>query len=122
MQDDRLYMTDAYIREFDATVVDSDHGWCVLSQTAFYPGGGGQPPDGGWLIWNDETLAVRGVRDDAAGRVWHDIGRDLPPAAHVRGTIDWPNRNRRSAGEKFENRGRHNKRFYWELEGRRPSS
>jgi misacylated tRNA(Ala) deacylase len=92
MQDDRLYLIDAYIREFDATVVDSDHGWCVLSQTAFYPGGGGQPPDGGWLIWNDRTLAVRGVREDAAGRLWHDIGRDLSPAAHVRGTIDWPNR------------------------------
>jgi len=92
MQDDRLYLTDAYIREFDAAVVDSNHGWCALSQTAFYPGGGGQPPDKGWLIWNDETLAVRGVRADDAGRVWHDIGRDLPPAAHVRGTIDWPNR------------------------------
>ena len=92
MQGGRLYLADAYIREFDATVVDSDHGWCVLSQTAFYPGGGGQPPDRGWLIWNAETLAVRGVRDDAAGRVWHEIGRDVPLAAHVRGTIEWPTR------------------------------
>ena len=90
MQDDRLYLTDAYSREFDATVVDSDHGWCVLSQTAFFPGGGGQPPDVGWLIWNDETLVIRGVRDDAAGRLWHDVGRDIPLAAHVHGTIDWP--------------------------------
>lgn len=92
MQDDRLYLTDAYIREFDATVVDSGDGWCVLSQTAFYPGGGGQPADRGSLIWNGETLAVRGIRDDATGRLWHDIGRDVPQAAHVRGTIDWPNR------------------------------
>jgi misacylated tRNA(Ala) deacylase len=89
MQDDRLYLTDAYIRDFEATVVDSDRGWCTLSQTAFYPGGGGQPPDRGWLIWNDETLAVRSLRDDGAGRVWHDIGRSLPPAAPLRGTIDW---------------------------------
>ena len=92
MQDDRLYLTDAYVREFDARVVDNDHGWCVLSQTAFYPGGGGQPPDRGWLIWNDQTLEVRGVRDDAAGRLWHDIGRDVPQSVHVRGMIDWPNR------------------------------
>jgi misacylated tRNA(Ala) deacylase len=92
MQDSRLYLIDAYIREFNATVVDSNHGWCVLSQTAFYPGGGGQPSDRGWLVWNDETLAVHGVRDDAAGRVWHDIGRDVPLAAPVRGTIDWPTR------------------------------
>jgi misacylated tRNA(Ala) deacylase len=92
MQDDRLYLVDAYIREFDATVLDSDHGWCVLSQTAFYPGGGGQPPDRGWLTWNDETVAVRGVRDDPAGRVWHDMGWDVPLAAHVRGTIEWPTR------------------------------
>jgi misacylated tRNA(Ala) deacylase len=92
MQNSRLYLDDAYLREFGATVVDCDGGWCVLSQTAFYPGGGGQPPDRGWLIWNGEPLAVRGVREDAAGRVWHDIGRDVPLAAHVRGTIDWPTR------------------------------
>jgi misacylated tRNA(Ala) deacylase len=92
MPEDRLYLVDAYIREFDAMVVVSDHGWCVLSQTAFYPGGGGQPPDRGWLTWNGQMLAVHGVRDDGAGRVWHDLGQDLAPAAHVRGAIDWPNR------------------------------
>lgn len=92
MDDGCLYLIDAYIREFDATVVDSDAGWCVLWPTAFYPGGGGQPPDRGWLVWNGETLTVRGVRVDTAGRVWHDIGRDVPLAARVRGTIDWPTR------------------------------
>jgi misacylated tRNA(Ala) deacylase len=92
MQDGRLYLVDAYTHEFDATVVDRDRGWCVLSQTAFYPGGGGQPPDPGWLTWEDETLVVRAVREDATGRVRHDIGRDLPPGARVRGTIDWPTR------------------------------
>jgi misacylated tRNA(Ala) deacylase len=35
---------------------------------------------------------VRAVREDATGCVRHDIGRDLPQGARVRGTIDWPTR------------------------------
>ena len=38
---------DAYLREFDATVTAVTEKGVVLDQTAFYPGGGGQPPDAG---------------------------------------------------------------------------
>ena len=46
---ERLYQTDAYLREFNAVVtrVDSHDAAVVLDQTAFYPGGGGQPNDVG---------------------------------------------------------------------------
>jgi Ser-tRNA(Ala) deacylase AlaX len=37
----RLYLEDPYRREFDAEVLESAEGWCALSRTAFYPGGGG---------------------------------------------------------------------------------
>ena len=40
---------DAYLREFDATVTAVTEKGVVLDQTAFYPGGGGQPPDAGLL-------------------------------------------------------------------------
>jgi misacylated tRNA(Ala) deacylase len=87
---DRLYLTDPYLREFDATVVECADGWCVLSQSAFHPGGGGQPPDNGWLAWQQETLPVSCVREDEVGRLWHEVGREVPTGALVRGILDWP--------------------------------
>ena len=46
----RLDLDDATVREWDAMVVacDPDNG-IVLDRSAFYPGGGGQPPDHGVL-------------------------------------------------------------------------
>jgi len=46
-----LYALDAYLREFAATVVASrsEPSSVVLDRSAFYPGGGGQPCDQGWL-------------------------------------------------------------------------
>ena len=89
----RLYLDDPYQREFDALVLESADGWVALSRTAFYPGGGGQPHDRGELIVHGETVAVSGCREDAAGRVWHGVGRDLSPGESVRGVIDWPFRH-----------------------------
>ena len=46
---DLLYQRDSYVQTFTATVTAMDlesHG-IVLDATAFYPGGGGQPPDRG---------------------------------------------------------------------------
>src|SRR5690349_11142399 len=46
-----LYQTDSYLRTFDATVVavEPERHAVMLDRTAFYPGGGGQPCDHGWL-------------------------------------------------------------------------
>ena len=38
-----LYLEDAYLGSFNATVVDRQDGVLFLDNTAFYPGGGGQP-------------------------------------------------------------------------------
>jgi Ser-tRNA(Ala) deacylase AlaX len=52
----RLYLDDPYLREFDAEVTGSADGWCVLSRTAFHPGGGGQPHDQGRLTVRDASI------------------------------------------------------------------
>ena len=44
-----LCSTDAYLKEFDARVVELRDGAVVLDRTAFYPTGGGQPGDTGVL-------------------------------------------------------------------------
>jgi misacylated tRNA(Ala) deacylase len=86
----RLYLDQAYQREFDAEVLACSDGWFTLSQTAFHPGGGGQPHDRGELLVAGEPLAIRAIREDDAGALWHSVGRDLEPGTAVRGVIDWP--------------------------------
>ncbi|MCI0478468.1 MAG: alanine--tRNA ligase-related protein, partial [Anaerolineales bacterium] len=44
-----LCQSDAYLKEFDATVVAVNADQVVLDRTAFYPRGGGQPSDHGTL-------------------------------------------------------------------------
>ena len=55
-----LYYQDAYLKEFDARVIEVEAGEnslrLVLDCTAFYPGGGGQPNDMGWLNINGDPL------------------------------------------------------------------
>ena len=88
----RLYLEDPYLREFDARVLESAEGWCTLSGTVFFPGGGGQPPDRGQLVVRGEPLAVTSLREDEAGRIWHQVGRELVAGEDVHGAIDWPYR------------------------------
>lgn len=91
--DSRLYLEDPYLRDFDAEVLEYAGGWCVLSRTAFYPGGGGQPCDRGQLVLRGEAIAVTAIREDDAGRIWHGVGRDLAAGDPVRGVVDWPYRH-----------------------------
>jgi misacylated tRNA(Ala) deacylase len=88
---ERLYLDDAYQREFDADVVARDGAWCRLSRTLFYPGGGGQPADRGQLRWDGGAAEVATVREDDAGCVWHQVGDGALPAA-IHGVLDWPYR------------------------------
>ena len=89
---DQLYLTDAYIQQFEAEVTAHLEGGVVLSQTAFYPGGGGQPNDMGTLSQGDQTWQVTRVRK-ASGQVVHVIDGDLPPiGSTVSGQLDWARR------------------------------
>jgi misacylated tRNA(Ala) deacylase len=89
-----LCHTDSYIQEFDATVVaiDTTSSAVVLDRTAFYPGGGGQPHDLGWLLAGGETLAVTKVVRQG-GQLWHIIAGALPTVGTaVHGRLDWERR------------------------------
>ncbi len=88
-----LHLDDPYLGAFDARVVASAGGACALDRTAFHPGGGGQPHDRGVLEVGGEALPVTAVREDEAGHVWHEVGRDLPAGTPVRGELDWPYRH-----------------------------
>ena len=84
-----LYLRDAYLQEFDATVTAVDEARVALDQTAFYPTGGGQPHDTGTLA----GAAVTEVRKDG-DVVWHTIDGALPAVGEqVRGVVDWERRH-----------------------------
>ncbi len=91
MKTDRLYYTDPYLREFDATLVDTvSHDGrtaLVLDRTAFYPTSGGQPHDTG--VFHDVRVLDVVEADD--GRVLHVVDR-APSTASLHGTIDWTRR------------------------------
>jgi misacylated tRNA(Ala) deacylase len=63
---ERLDLADPTLREWQCTVVGVDPGrGIVLDRSAFYPGGGGQPPDRGVLLWDGVTTRIAGtVRGD----------------------------------------------------------
>ena len=94
---DRLYSTEQYLAETDATVVevDPDDGTVVLDRTVFYPGGGGQPPDVGELVIGEDRVSVKTAKS-ASGKVYHFVeGAQLPPVGtDVKAVVDWDRRYR----------------------------
>ena len=92
MTTQRIYLRDAQVRDFDATVIAVEGSKVALDVTAFYATGGGQPNDTGILAWDGGQARVTGVRGYDV--VWHTLDGDVPPAgAAVRGTLDWDRRH-----------------------------
>ena len=88
----RLYYEDAYIPEFKAKVLRVSGNCVVLDQTAFYPEGGGQPADYGWLDFNGMRSHVTDVQK-AGGVIIHTVEGTLPREGKtIKGTIDWERR------------------------------
>jgi len=91
-----LYQLDSYLKEFQAVVQAQDEGnhAVVLDQTAFYPGGGGQPCDTGVLTLGGTTFTVQRVKK-VENRIYHFIDNDqiLPETGiQVSSRIDWDRR------------------------------
>ena len=94
-----LYYVDAYLQEFAAAVteVDRDEGGTrvALTQTAFYPGGGGQPNDLGWLTLGATPHTVIKVKKEGE-HFWHWLGGADPVQIQigdpVQGRLDWARR------------------------------
>jgi misacylated tRNA(Ala) deacylase len=81
---------DAYLKEFDATVVavNPEENAVALDKTAFYPGGGGQPCDYGWLADRPVAKVKR-----QGQHIWHWLDGELPAeGTTVHGKIDWDRR------------------------------
>ena len=83
----KWYETDGARMEFDATVLSCEkagEGYdTILSETAFFPGGGGQERDEGTL--DGVPVTALAERD---GAILHRTGRPFPVGARVHGKLD----------------------------------
>lgn len=85
----RLDLLDSTLREWDATVLDVNDDGIVLDRSAFYPGGGGQPPDHGVLLWGGVQTRIEGARRADDIRLIAAEGDPLPPVGTaVRGALE----------------------------------
>lgn len=76
----RLDLADPTVREWTSTVLhaDAEQG-IVLDRSAFYPGGGGQPPDHGVLLWQGVQTRIVGTRKGDDPYLIPAEGDPLPP-------------------------------------------
>lgn len=87
-----LYLTDCYLKEFEATVVDVGELGIALDRTAFFPGGGGQVADKGVIFWEGAEYPLKGLKKQGE-TVWHKVDGPFPPkGAKVKGVLDWEHR------------------------------
>jgi len=105
---DELFRSDAYLRDCDARVLSIEEGGIVLDRTVFYPQGGGQAGDSGWLALADgREIAIADTRKakDAEGKPTPEIihvpapGQDtllaaIKPGDTLKARIDWERRHR----------------------------
>ena len=86
-----LYYQDSMIKEFTADVIKTgtdEHGpYVVLSNTAFYPTGGGQPHDTGWIN-GIEVLNVEKTGEE----IRHYIKETVALSGTVEGKLNWARR------------------------------
>jgi misacylated tRNA(Ala) deacylase len=89
---EELFLGDSYLRQFEARVVELSGREVILDRTAFYPGGGGQPPDKGTLGIGPVHASVVDARREG-GEVVHVLDNPIPDTvSDLKGELDWERR------------------------------
>jgi misacylated tRNA(Ala) deacylase len=92
---DNVCYSDAYARSTSARVVQTHGNAVLLDRTVFYPGGGGQPADRGWLVGTDGSRIAVIRANKQVDDIWHEVeadGRTPEPGASVSAELDWDRR------------------------------
>lgn len=90
----KLFWNDSHLTQFtarvEAVLTQNGKPALVLDQTAFYPEGGGQPADHGWI----KSVPVVDVQTDDDGRIVHCLGdnAEIIVGEEVFGEVDWARR------------------------------
>ena len=93
-----LFREDAYRKEAAATVIGhADDGGLIVDQSLFYPTGGGQPGDSGWLHTDDGHLEIATTRKEGGDKtalIATDTNALPPVGANVLQRLNWDRRYR----------------------------
>lgn len=93
-----VFRTDSYRRSCNATVLSVDERGIRLDRTVFYPMGGGQPGDSGFLTFGNRRIRITdALKGDDADDVIHVMENpdDAPqPGTALTAEIDWDRRYR----------------------------
>ena len=91
MKTERLYYSDSYIKDFDAIVVSCEKlekGYkVVLDKTAFFPEGGGQKADTGFI--GEAKVTDVQESDDV---IYHFVDKELNASTEYNCKLDWEQR------------------------------
>ena len=91
MKTERLYYSDSYIKKFDAIVVSCEKlekGYkVVLDKTAFFPEGGGQKADTGFI--GESKVTDVQESDDV---IYHFVDKELNASTEYNCKLDWEQR------------------------------
>lgn len=98
MDTKQIYLTDSYATQMTASILDvqpeGPGKWrVVLSETVFYPMGGGQPTDQGTLTADDWQGKVYQCLNKEGVHIHYVEAENIPsPGTVVKGSIDWDRR------------------------------
>jgi misacylated tRNA(Ala) deacylase len=87
-----LFRADPYLTEAEARVIaHTPEGGIVLDRTVFYPAGGGQPGDAGWIDWDGGRVAVATTvkAEGGVALVPGEVSPLPPVGAAVGQRLDW---------------------------------
>lgn len=88
---EKLYDIDSHLKEFEAAVVDSypeaDRYVTILDRTAFFPEGGGQASDIGWI--GDAHVCDVQIKDEV---IYHYTTKQFQKDEKVTGVVEWSRR------------------------------
>lgn len=94
METKKIFYENAYIKSFEATIVDvkiiDDGALLAFNQSAFYPEGGGQAADKGYISIDGAEYEVLDVHEKE-GAIWHKVSSAIEQCVgkSVYGEIDW---------------------------------
>ncbi|MCC5989755.1 MAG: alanyl-tRNA editing protein [Pararhodobacter sp.] len=92
------WLADPYARSGPARLLGlAEDGSLMVEGAIFYPAGGGQPGDSGWLEWEGGRIAIADTRKAEGGAVLlvpeqAGTGALPEPGATLRLELDWPRR------------------------------
>jgi misacylated tRNA(Ala) deacylase len=93
-----LFREDPYLQTATAVVLrHTPEGGIVLDQSVFYPTGGGQPGDAGWLTWGGTRLTIATATKTEGGGVAlvpAEAAAMPAPGTEVTQVLDWSRRHR----------------------------